>query len=155
MPKYIYKLNDFGFSQKFKSPKIINLLVAEEAYEGVPCYDTKGIFDLYYILSDISVLIKQELNQETLSLVEELETYLFGSVEKAEEKLKFFYDSTVDKNSNFNVNDDLLKGAKKLDMKIIKKIFKDYIYQSSDGSIIEKNKIDSSLIFISTNYKSI
>jgi len=142
MPKYIYKINDFGFSQKFKHPMILNFLVVSGYFPTLPCYDSKGLFDLFYILSDMVILLKKDLKKETLDILEELEIYLFGSVEEAEEKLTLFYESTLDdKKVDFDIN-NLIKKSDVLSIRTLKKIFRDYIQ--------EGDEIDST--FIATNY---
>lgn len=137
VPKYIYKISDFGFSQKFSHPMVLDFRLLTEDGWSMPNFDTEGIYDLYLFLVDCVTFVYMYLNEETRSIIDILLIRLFGDRNVIEKLV----DGHDEDHGRF-VTDMLANTTIDINVQFLVEIF---------GKYLSKDK-NSKMIFIATDY---
>jgi len=141
-PKYLYKISDFGYAQKFSHPMILDIETLTGQGYIVPNFDTRGLFDLFKFFYDLISYIYRDLNDETKKYVDPFLNLLFGSKEDAIDIIL----EDEDESNIYEITKDVLIDTKLiLDVKLMTKIFKKFIVKKvSDNSFIAVKYTSSS-----------
>lgn len=132
MPKYIYKISDFGFASKFSHPQVLDIFVTRGMYEYVPNFNTEGIFDILSFVIDTDDMFQDRLSKEVTDLINDILHYITPDFPDESDRESFV--------------EEMLKNAvRDVDVKMMKKIFKKYLVK-------DKDKTEST--FIAVNYKN-
>jgi hypothetical protein len=138
-PKYLYKISDFGYAQKFSHPMILDYETLTLSNAFIPNFNTYGVFDMFKFFHDIISYIYKDLNNETKKYIDPFLKLLFGSKEEA---IDIILENDSDQISIDIIKDVLSNSKLVLDMNLIIKVFDKYIVKTP-----AKNNV-----FIAVNY---
>lgn len=139
LPSYMYKISDFGFSQKFTHPMILDYEILTYTDVIFPNFDTYGLYDLFKFLSDVILCIYSDLFEDTKKCIDSLLKLLFGSRDKAFDMI-YNTNKSINREKQHIVAELLINTKLILDTNTLIKVFKKYIVNTkSDKSFIATN----------------
>lgn len=144
MPKYIYKISDFGLAQKFTEPKVLqyDILTSDDCV--FPNFDTHGIYDMIEFMTHINYSLIGCVSDEVMDIIQPINKLLFNGKEEEVAEILMGSESSKETDIFQGILYDVLEENRlMLNPDLFKKVFRKYINHKA---------LDSDDIFIATDF---